>query len=77
MSKLTKTEIANHIRNLIPYIESPVILAPKGCFKAPLDIAAGRIIEYDSSLLPQAPKVIEVTEALKVLVDLYKECEDE
>jgi hypothetical protein len=25
--------------------------------------------------MPQTPKVIEMSEALKILVDLYKECE--
>ena len=75
MSKLTKAEIANHIRSLIPYIENPMILAPKGCFKEPLEATAGKIIEYDSSLMPQAPKVYDISAALKVLVDLYKECE--
>jgi hypothetical protein len=75
MSKLTKNEIANCIRNLIPYIENPMILAPKGCFKEHLEATAGKIIEYDSSLMPQTPKVIEMSEALKILVDLYKECE--
>lgn len=75
MSKLTKTEIANHIRNLIPYIENPMVLAPKGCFKEPLEATAGKIIEYDSSLMPRTPIVLDMSEALKVLVDLYKECE--
>lgn len=75
MSRLTKNEIGNHIRNLIPYIETPMILAPKGCFKEPLEMEAGKIIEYDSTLMPQAPKVYDISEALRVLVDLYKECE--
>lgn len=74
MSKLTKAEIANHIRSLIPYIENPMILAPKDCFQEPLEATAGKIIEYDNSLMPQTPKVIDMSEALKVLVDLYKEC---
>ena len=30
MSKLTKEEISSWIRNLIPYLEKPVILAPSG-----------------------------------------------
>lgn len=75
MSKLIKTEIANHIRSLIPYIENPMILAPKGCFNETLVATAGKIIEYDNSLIPQTPQVIDMSEALKVLVDLYKECE--
>jgi len=76
MSKLTKNEVASWIRNIIPYIENPVYLAPKGCFKGTQDIKAGAVIEYDATLLPTAPKVLEQQENLKALVELYKSIEE-
>lgn len=76
MSKLTKNEIASWIRNIIPYIENPVYLAPKGCFKGTQDIKAGAVIEYDATLMPTQPKIIEQQENLKALVELYKVAED-
>ena len=72
MSELTKEEVATQIRNLVPYLERPMILAPKGCFKEDLSVGAGKIIEYDPSLMPQCPQVISVAESLSILVDLYK-----
>lgn len=77
MSKLTKNEVASWIRNIIPYIENPVYLAPKGCFnKGTQNVSAGSVIEYDASLVPIAPKVLEQQENLKALVELYKVAED-
>lgn len=76
MSRLTKNEVANYIRNLIPYLENPVILAPKGCFEGTQNVSAGSVIEYEVSLLPTAPKVLEQQENLKVLVELYKSIQE-
>lgn len=76
MSKLTKNEVASWIRNIIPYIENPAYLAPKGCLKDKQDIKAGAVIEYDSTLMPTQPKIIEQQENLKALVELYKIAED-
>lgn len=76
MSELTKNEVASWIRNLIPYLENPVILAPKGCFKGTQNVSAGSVIEYDASLLPTTPKVLEQQENLKALVELYKNIQD-
>lgn len=76
MSKITKNEVANWIRNIIPYIENPAYLAPKGCFKGKQDIKAGVVIEYDTTLMPTQPKIIEQQENLKALIELYKIAED-
>lgn len=77
MSKLTKHEVASWIRTIIPYIENPAYLAPKGCFtEKQQNIAPGITIEYDPSLMPTHPKPIEQQENLKALVELYKAAED-
>lgn len=69
--ELTKTEVADWIRKLIPYIENPVILAPDGCFKEQQEIKPGAIIQYDPTLLAREPEIINQTENLKILVGLY------
>lgn len=78
MSTLTKEEIAGWIRNLMPYLEKPVILAPEGYFdKKEYEVGAGKIIEYGDNLMPNGMfKVIEQTENLRVLVELYKSVEE-
>lgn len=38
MSRLTEDEVASWIRNIIPYIENPIYLAPKGCFSGSQDV---------------------------------------
>ena len=74
MSKLTKEEISSWIRNLIPYLEKPVILAPSGFLNdKEINIKPGAIIEYGDALTPNANfLVLEQTENLKVLAELYK-----
>lgn len=72
MSKLTKEEVSQWIRNLIPYLENPMVLAPKGCFKGEQIVSPGKIIEYDSALMPIAPKILSQNENIKALVELYK-----
>ena len=69
--KLTKTEVADWIRKLIPYIENPVILAPESCFREQQEIKPGAIIQYDPTLLAREPEIINQTENLKILVGLY------
>lgn len=76
MSKLTKNEVANWIRNIIPYIENPAYLAPKGCFKGSQKVNPGDVIEYDACLMPHPPQVLEQSENLKVLVNLYINIEE-
>lgn len=72
MSKLTKTEVAGWIRNLVPYLENPMFLSPKGCFKETNKPEPGKSIDYDSSLIPQTPQVLSMVGALEVLCNLYK-----
>ena len=78
MSKLTKEEVSSQIRNLIPYLEKPVILAPKGFFnEEKVNIKVGAIIEYGDTLTPNANFIVlEQTENLKALTELYKNIED-
>jgi len=77
MSRLTKDEVASWIRNIIPYIENPIYLAPKGCFSGSQDVQPGKIIEYDAALMPYPPKVIHQVESLKILVELYRSIEND
>lgn len=74
MSELTKEEVASWIRNLIPYLEKPNILAPEGYFnEKEYQVGAGKIIEYGDNLSPtNSFIVLEQTENIKVLTDLYK-----
>lgn len=74
--ELTKTEVADWIRKLIPYLENPVILAPKGCFREQQEIKPGAIIQYDPTLLTKEPETIKQTENLKILVGLYTSLDD-
>ncbi len=75
MTNLSKNEVAIWIRKLIPYLENPVMLSPKGCFRGQQDVRPGTIIEYDSALMPCAPQIFLQTENLKALVELYKVAE--
>lgn len=74
MSKLTKDEVATWIRNLVPYLENPVILAPKGLFdKDEIQLSPGAIIEHGDELtLTHTCNLITQTENIKALVELYK-----
>lgn len=74
MSKLILDEIASAIRNLLPYVEKPVIIAPKGYFENKvIDAKPGDIIEYGDSLTPaSAFTILTSTEDLKALTELYK-----
>lgn len=71
MSLLTKDEVASWIRNLIPYLENPIYLAPKGCFKDIQNSEPGAIIEYDAQLMPASPKALTQTDNIKALIELY------
>ena len=77
MSKLTKEEVSQWIRNLIPYLENPIVLAPKGCFKGQQDVSPGKIIEYDIALMPTTPIILSQNENIKALVELYKAVQNE
>lgn len=79
MNKLTKTEVAMWIRNLIPYLENPVILAPTGLFgKGEIQIRPGTIIEYSENLSPTYTlNQINQTENIKALIELYKAVDED
>ena len=74
MSELTKEEVAGWIRNLVPYMEKPCIIAPEGYFDDDvLKLEAGKIVEYGDNLTPtSAFSLVTQTENIKVLVELYK-----
>lgn len=78
MSKITKDEVAGWIRNLIPYLEKPSIIAPEGFFDEDvIENKAEKIIEYGDNLTPTAAfSLLTQTENIKVLIDLYKVSED-
>lgn len=78
MSKITKDEVAGWIRNLIPYLEKPSIIAPEGYFDEDvIENEAGKIIEYGDNLSPTAAfSLLTQTENIKALIDLYKVSED-
>lgn len=76
MSKLTKEQVGIWITELIPFVKNPMLLSPKGCFKGEQEVKPGKIIEYDAALLPREPKFLTQAENLKVLVELYKICEE-
>lgn len=78
MSKITKDEVAGWIRNLIPYLEKPSIIAPEGFFDEDvIENKAGKIIEYGDNLTPTAAfSLLTQTENIKALIDLYKVSED-
>lgn len=74
MAELTKEEVAMWIRNLIPYLENPVTLAPKGLFdKDEIQLSPGGIIKYEDTLSPTYKfNQINQTENLKALIELYR-----
>lgn len=78
MNKLTKEEVAQWIRELVPYVKNPVQIAPKGCY--PKDITKvypGKVLEYDACLMPKEPEIVDVSKSLDSLISLYKYVEDQ
>ena len=71
--ELTKAEVAEWIRDLIPYLEKPAIISPSGTFeKDYYDVEPGKIISYGDCLTPSNLMVmLHQTENLKILKDLY------
>ena len=47
--------ILNKQIDALALMMNPPYLAPKGCFKGQQDVKPGKIIEYDSALMPTAP----------------------
>lgn len=65
---LTLNNISSTILNkqidALALIMNPPYLAPKGCFKGEQIVKPGKIIEYDSSLMPTAPTPLNFEKAL-------------
>lgn len=58
------SEILNKQLEAYSLVVNPPYLAPKGAFKGEQVVSPGKIIEYDSSLLPQMPTPINFSGAL-------------
>lgn len=58
------SEILNKQLDAYSLVVNPPYLAPKGAFKGEQVVSPGKIIEYDSSLLPQMPTPINFSGAL-------------
>lgn len=56
--------ILNKQIDALALIMNPPYLAPKGCFKGEQLVKPGKIIEYDSSLMPTAPTPLNFEKAL-------------
>ena len=73
MSVITKEEVAEWIRELIPYLENPSVVAPEGYFEEGIKNEPGKIITYGDCLTPiNGFTILEQTENIKALIDLYK-----
>lgn len=58
------SNIMNKQLDALALMMNPPYLAPKGCFKGEQDVRPGKIIEYDTSLMPQAPIPLTFDKAL-------------
>ena len=56
--------ILNKQIDALALMMNPPYLAPKGCFKGQQDVRPGKIIEYDSALMPQAPTPLSFDKAM-------------
>lgn len=56
--------IMNKQLDALSLMMNPPYLAPKGCFKGEQEVRPGKIIEYDSALMPQAPIPLSFDKAL-------------
>src|SRR5574344_1040567 len=56
--------IINKQLDALSLIINPPYLAPKGCFKGEQEVKPGKIIEYDSALMPQQPIPLHFEQAL-------------
>lgn len=56
--------ILNKQIDALALMMNPPYLAPKGCFKGQQDVKPGKIIEYDSALMPTAPSPLSFDKAM-------------
>lgn len=59
------SEILNKQLDALSLTINPPYLAPKGCFKGEQAVSPGKIIEYDSALMPQQPLPLDFTQAVQ------------
>lgn len=57
--------ILNKQIDALALMMNPPYLAPKGCFKGEQEVKPGKIIEYDSALMPTAPTPISFDKAMQ------------
>ena len=57
--------ILNKQIDALALMMNPPYLAPKGCFKGEQDVKPGKIIEYDSALMPTAPTPLSFDKAMQ------------
>ena len=57
--------ILNKQIDALALMMNPPYLAPKGCFKGEQDVKPGKIIEYDSALMPTPPTPISFDKAMQ------------
>lgn len=58
------SNIMNKQLDALALMMNPPYLAPKGCFKGEQEVRPGKIIEYDTSLMPQSPIPLTFDKAL-------------
>ena len=58
------SNIMNKQLDALSLMMNPPYLAPKGCFKGEQEVRPGKIIEYDTALMPQAPIPLTFDKAL-------------
>ncbi len=70
------SSILNKQLDAYSLIVNPPYLAPKGAFKGAQEVSPGKIIEYDSSLLPQSPVPLNFSPALAGwdFIQYFKSC---
>lgn len=64
LSDLSST-ILNKQLDALSLLINPPYLAPKGCFKGEQEVKPGKIIEYDSALMPHQPVPLKFDSALR------------
>ena len=74
MSKIKKSEVAEWIRTLVPYLENPRILYCGDDMDIP-KAYPGQLVNI-TGLLMKSPELISQTENLKALIELYRIAED-
>ena len=57
--------ILNKQIDALALMMNPPYLAPKGCFKGEQDVRPGKIIEYDSALMPAPPTALSFDKAMQ------------